>query len=217
MKILFIGNSYTFFNDMPSMFSELLAENGRKAQVDSVTKGGRKLFENLDENDANHQKIAEFVGENEYDVLFLQEQSQLPALDETKFFEGVKGVMELVKAKKTVLYATWGRKEGSHVLDERGWTSKEMFSKITSAYSRAAKEFGTDMSCVGDCFLYLTENAPELEIYNDDKSHPSYIGSCVAAIAHYKTLFGELPSSFSACKISSDELEIIKTAVDKVI
>ena len=217
MKILFIGNSYTFFNDMPIMFDELLAENGRKAQVDSVTKGGRKLFENLNEDDANHQKIVELVGENEYDVLFLQENSQLPALDEAKFFEGVKGVMELVKAKKTVLYATWGRKEGSDVLAEHGWTSKEMFSMTTAAYTRASKQFGAGMSRVGDCFLYLTENAPELEIYNEDKSHPSYIGSCVAAIAHYKTLFGELPESVSACKISSDELEIIKTAVDRVI
>lgn len=217
MKILFVGNSYTYFNDMPSIFSELLAENGKTAQVDSVTKGGRKLFENLDAEDENHQKIAKLVNENEYDVLFLQEHSQLPALDEAKFFEGVKGVMELVKAKKTVLYATWGRKEGSDVLAERGWTSKDMSKIISSAYVRAAERFGTEMSRVGDCFLYLTENAPSLEIYQEDKSHPSYIGSCVAALMHYKTLFLELPGSFSAFKISSDELEIIKTAVDRVV
>lgn len=217
MKILFVGNSYTFFSDMPSIFSELLAENGREAQVNSVTKGGRRLFENLDTEDEKHKEIVRLASENEYDVLFLQEHSQLPALDEAKFFEGVKGVMELVKAKKTVFYATWGRKEGSPVLAERGWTSRGMFDLITSAYKRASEHFGTGMSRVGDCFLYLTENNPELPIYKDDKSHPSYIGSCVAAIAHYKTLFGELPMSCSACKIAPAELEKVKTAVDKVI
>ena len=49
MKVLFIGNSYTFFNDMPNMLAALAAENGYSVSVDSVTKGGRKLFSNLDE------------------------------------------------------------------------------------------------------------------------------------------------------------------------
>ena len=43
MNILFIGNSYTYYNDMPQMLAELAKENGNDVSVDAVTKGGRKL------------------------------------------------------------------------------------------------------------------------------------------------------------------------------
>ena len=60
MKILFIGNSYTYFNDMPRLLEQLMRDNGIDVTVDSVTKGGRKLFENLQANDENSEKINVF-------------------------------------------------------------------------------------------------------------------------------------------------------------
>ena len=41
MNILFIGNSYTYFSDLPVLFSSLCAANGHKVRVDSVICGGR--------------------------------------------------------------------------------------------------------------------------------------------------------------------------------
>ena len=43
MKILFIGNSYTYFNDMPGLFEKECEKNGVTADVDSVTAGGYRL------------------------------------------------------------------------------------------------------------------------------------------------------------------------------
>ena len=40
MKILFIGNSYTYYNDMPALLESLMCENGYDAKIHSVTKGG---------------------------------------------------------------------------------------------------------------------------------------------------------------------------------
>ena len=42
MNILFIGNSYTYYNNMPKMLEALAKENGKKLCVNAVTKGGRK-------------------------------------------------------------------------------------------------------------------------------------------------------------------------------
>ena len=42
MKLLFIGNSYTYFNEMPEQLEALMRENGFDVTVHSVTKGGRK-------------------------------------------------------------------------------------------------------------------------------------------------------------------------------
>ena len=41
LNILFIGNSYTYFSDLPTLFSSLCAANGQDVRVDSVTCGGR--------------------------------------------------------------------------------------------------------------------------------------------------------------------------------
>lgn len=40
---LFIGNSYTYYNDMPKLFETLCRENGKDVTAYSVTKGGREL------------------------------------------------------------------------------------------------------------------------------------------------------------------------------
>ena len=82
MNILFIGNSYTYFFDLPTLFADLCRANGHDIRVDSVTAGGRELHECLTEfhNDLNvgdplGKKISELLEEVEYDVLILQEQS----------------------------------------------------------------------------------------------------------------------------------------------
>ena len=51
MNILFIGNSYTYYNDMPNILEALAKENGKDLSADAVTKGGRKLYANLDAED----------------------------------------------------------------------------------------------------------------------------------------------------------------------
>ena len=43
MKILMLGNSYTYFFDMPKILQGLFDANGVDAQVDSITAGGRVL------------------------------------------------------------------------------------------------------------------------------------------------------------------------------
>jgi hypothetical protein len=57
-KILFIGNSYTYFNDMPAaIFAPLAQEQGTPFAVTAVTRGGYYLSQFADpENEAMIQK-----------------------------------------------------------------------------------------------------------------------------------------------------------------
>ena len=42
MKVLFIGNSHTFFNDMPALFAQFIqATTGEKPEVTMLAYGGR--------------------------------------------------------------------------------------------------------------------------------------------------------------------------------
>ena len=224
MNILFIGNSYTYFSDLPSLFADLCRANGHDVRVDSVTCGGRKLYENLNEfcsdlnpHDDYAKKIAELIDEVEYDVLFLQEQSCLPILNPQMFLAGVVGLSTVIGAWRTVLYATWGRADGSDTLIHYGWTRLSMTESLHDSYCQAAEIAHAEVSPVGLCFAEILNKHPEIDLYDPDKSHPSYVGSCVAALSHYKTVFGEMPHDLSALKLESDVVAKLTAIVDEVV
>ena len=194
MKILMLGNSYTYFSDMPKILQALFDENGVDAVVDSITAGGRRLVQNLDEGDALHAEVVVKCQESAYDVLILQEQSHTPMSHYREFLRGVCGCVELVKPARTVMYATWGRKEGCDLLDEFGWTNQSMTEGLAAAYDAAARKVGGECAHVGKSFFEIRKAYPEIELYDPDLSHPSYAGSCVAALTVYKKLIGSLPA-----------------------
>ena len=224
MNILFIGNSYTYFSDLPSLFANLCAANGQEVRVDSVTCGGRKLHENLsffcndlNPDDEYAKKIGELVDRVEYDVLFLQEQSCLPILNPEAFFAGVVGLSSVIGAWRTVLYATWGRADGSDTLTHYGWTRESMTKGLYESYCAAAEIAHAEVSPVGLCFAALTDRHPHINLYDPDKSHPSYTGSCVAALCHYKTVFGDMPADLSALNLAPALADTIAAAVDELV
>ena len=206
MKILFIGNSYTYYNDMPTLLESLLCENGYDATVHSVTKGGRKLYKNLIEGDEYNEKIVKLVRENCFDILFLQEQSYLPIVDAERFESAIGGLKALVNAGRTILYATWGRKAGCPLLSELSLSSEEMTDALHTAYQKAARAFDSEVSPVGLAFKSLSDS---LELYRDDMSHPSYTGSALAAIVHYKTITGGLPKKTDSLGLDKETVDLL--------
>jgi len=216
-NILFIGNSYTFYNNMPELFQKLALENSKIVSVQSVTKGGRKLISYKDGEDPITLQLNEALDGNTYDVCFIQEQSVLPASDFELFMEGVEFVVKMLenKANSLILYATWGRKEGSEKLKEFHWTSEQMTSLLSAAYQKAADKIGADISPVGIHFQFVTKNYPEIDLYNTDLSHPSYSGSCLAALTHYATVFGEFPEKTSVLSLSENEINAFRHAILK--
>lgn len=224
MNILFIGNSYTYYSDLPALFASLCRSNGHDVRVDSVTVGGRKLHENLNlfcsdlnPDDEHAARIARLVENTEYDVLFLQEQSCLPILNPEAFFAGVVGLSSVIGAWRTILYATWGRADGSMTLSMHGWTRESMTRGLQEAYCQAAAIAHAEVSPVGLCFAASLDRHPEIDLYDPDLSHPSYAGSCVAALCHYKTVFGEMPANLSALELDGNTLIKLAEIVDETV
>lgn len=204
MKILFIGNSYTYYNDMPTLFSRLCGCNGKQAQVFSVTKGGRRLHENLDSSDETTRQLEAVAAQKKMDVYVLQEHSTLPLLDFQRFSANVTGLMEKLGPARYVLYQTWGRKTGSAFLEEQKLSTRTMALRLQDAYRKVAETAGADRAPVGLCFWQVSENHPEIELYDPDLTHPSYEGSCLAALVHYRTIFDEIPKDLSCFTLPED-------------
>lgn len=215
MNILFIGNSYTYFHDLPQVFQDLARANGKQVNAFSVTKGGRRLDAYMDPSDELTQKLETLIGERHYDVCFLQEQSKLPALDRDAFLAGVQHVMQMVRsaADRFVLYATWGRKLGNPDLELHGWTPESMTQMLIDSYDAAGAKFGMTVSHVGKRFWYMTCNHPQIELYAPDKTHTSQLGTDLAALTHYKTLFGAFPENTQVLGLQPEVLEAFRAAV----
>lgn len=214
MKILFIGNSYTYFNELPETFEALARENGKECEALSVTKGGRHLYENLT-GDETAQELDKILYENKIDTLVLQEQSYFALVDEDRFSSSIGALIEKVSPRRTLLYATWGRCEGEALLNERGWTSSEMTDMLYSAYKRAGERYSCELVPVGLCFREITEHSYEPYLYHPDKSHPSRVGTCLSAVCHYAISYGEMPSSLSSLGIDEKYHAPILDAVKK--
>ncbi len=216
MKILMLGNSYTYFFDMPKILQALFDENGVDARVDSVTAGGRVLWQNTDKADPLHAEIVEKCAQTAYDVLILQEQSSNAMEYYREFLNGVCSCVALVKPRKTVMYATWGRKEGCDLLDEFGWTNQSMTEGLAAAYDAAARKVGGECAHVGKCFYEIRKAYPAIELYDPDRSHPSYTGSCVAALTIYKKLIGNLPANTASLNVDASDVACVCKVIDRV-
>ena len=215
MNVLFIGNSYTYYNDLPQLFQELARANGKQVNAFSVTRGARRLDAYMDPTDETTQVLDRLLRERHYDVCFLQEQSTLPVLDPEAFRAGLNHVLRLVRycAAKIVLYATWSRKVGSPDLVRYGWTPETMTQLLAESYESAAAHFGVGVSHVGRCFWHVKTRQPQIELHDPDLTHPSYQGSCLAALVHYHTLFGAFPESTQVLGLQPEVLEAFRAAV----
>ena len=216
MNILFIGNSYTYFHDLPVVFAALANENGKNVTAHSVTRGGRKLCQFKDTEDDCTKELAGVLADNPpYDAVFLQEQSLLPYRDYEAFFGGAAHVADTVRAagaKRLLFYVTWGRKPGCPTLEEMGWTHESMTDGLAASYTRAAEALSMECAYVGAAFHKIVENHPEIELYDPDGSHPSYAGTCLASLVMYKAVFGEMPKVTASWKLDDAVKAVLVSA-----
>ena len=101
------------------------------------------------------------------------------------------------------------------MLQTLGLTSEEMFLALEMAYLQAAKTIQADVSPVGRCFNEITKQYGDIDLYSPDLSHQSYTGSCVAAICHYKTVFGEMPATCASLELDTCVQQKIFTVIEE--
>ena len=80
MRILMLGNSFTYYHDMPQMLAALL-----QAEVVSITKGGARLKEHLRKETELQVRTEEALLQSKWDFVILQEQSSAPILEKEDF------------------------------------------------------------------------------------------------------------------------------------
>lgn len=202
ISILFIGTSFTYYNDMPTeIFKEMAEEAGYDVKVFAITKGGHNLIKFADPNSEYGAKVeAVLDGKRKYDYVILQEQGLRPASAEVPQFYAVVRTLaaRIGKAGATpILYSTWGYKTGHSQLKECGGTTESMTWKLAAAYRAIGFELGIDVAYAGLAFYNVHTQYSMPELYNEDLFHPSYAGSYLAAATLFAAIFDEDPTTLT--------------------
>ena len=220
LKILFIGNSFTFFNDMPTKyFQSICGSEGYKVSVEAITNGGHYLSEFADVSDEYGKKVDKALRENKYDVVILQEQSGCPIADQSRFFGGVRDLAKKVKdnGAELYLYETWGYKEGYSKLVTHGGSTKIMEMKLRAAYTAIAEEVGAEVILAGVAMLDIHTQG-KIEVYKDDLFHPSAKGSALVAYTIFAKVFMHDPRTVAyTCGVGKTTSAAMKEAAYKAV
>lgn len=221
ISILFIGNSYTYVNDLPGTLSSLATNLGKKITVDSKTNGGY-TFQNHVDDALTYTKIHS----KPWDVVVIQGQSQEPSFPDSQVnsftLPAAVRLSDSIWAgnacSNVMYYMTWGRQTGDPQWSEIN-TFEKMNTRLYNAYLRMADSSDRAMvSPVGAVWGYVRANHPTINLYNSDGSHPSSEGTYLAACTFYASLFRQSPvgASYSG-GVSSATAAILQQAVATVI
>lgn len=170
-----LGNSYTFFHDLPARLAGLTG-----AHVESNLRGGACLWQQLDPGDDLCKKFETIFPSVKWDYIVLQEHSRGTFEFPDKFFDSAKTLCDMAKSigAVPVFYATWAYQRGGKFITQMGLDHDEMFRAINVAYHKAAKDNSALIADVGKAFY--THPAPD-SLFDPDGSHPSAKGTEIAA------------------------------------
>ena len=193
-RVLFIGNSYTSVNDLPGTFAALARSGGLHADVGMIAPGGAFLADH-----ARNPDVAAAIAGRGWTAVVLQEQSELPAAQgalETRILPAAQTLVSLSTADgaRPFLLETWAHRDG---WPDGHMNRAEMQAAIDATYGRLAGRLGATVVPAGEAWARASREAPSIELWQADGSHPTPAGTYLAACVLYASLTGRSPIGLS--------------------
>ena len=190
-RVLFIGNSYTDVNDLPRVFAELAASGGQHVGTGQVAPGGEELSGHVDLPETQTA-----LAEPGWDVVVLQEQSQVPAILAARMQRMEPAARTLVGkiraiGARPILFETWAHRDGS--IGDGLPDFATMEAALEQGYDQVAADVGAEVAPVGVAWRTARLVAPQLDLWEPDGSHPTMAGTYLASCVMYATIFGRSP------------------------
>ena len=174
MKLLFVGNSHTYYNNMPAIVLRLLEATGQKSHVTMVTSGGKDLIYHSKRPDVFFN-----ITYGGYDAVIVQDKAS--GFERAAFLEGAATLKDMTdKAGVPIyFYMPWALRDNRSAQQE-----------MTNAYDAFCRSNRCPLAPAGEVFSrILLHESPEL-LYNEDGNHATPIGSYLAAVTVFYAVTG---------------------------
>lgn len=205
-SLVFVGNSYTQYNNLPVQVQSTLEDHMLGWSESSVTAltGGGLTFANHATRMNDEGSTWQQAFTREQDWFIFQDQSQIPGFPETETYwqDSLVGLQEMHTQVSSVggqsmLMLTWGRRDGDPQNSVLYGDFMAMQERLNDGYLSYASQAGSVdnpvyVAPVGPVFASVHQNANEhfARLYASDGSHPSALGSTVASLAITASLTG---------------------------
>ncbi len=224
-RVLFIGNSYTYTNDLPNTLKQLALSLNDTLEVDSYALGGA-TFNNL----ANSPNTLAKLQIGNWDYVILQGQSQEPAFSPAQVandtYPYAKQLDSLVHVynpcAETIFFMTWGRKNGDAANCAAYppiCTFEGMQQRLRESYMEMTQDNNATCSPVGVAWKNVRTQFPAIELYNPDESHPAVNGTYLAACTFYSSIYQKstVGASYVPIGMNATDASNIQTVVSSTV
>lgn len=208
LKILFIGNSYTLNNAMPSIFEKVAKSTGKNIEVTMNAKGGHTF-----EMHCARPEMFATIKSKKWDYVILQgfslELSYPVEVIDTATIPYFNKILDSIYTNNpctnVMLYMTWGYENG-HTKEDTEDSFLKMADRVEYGYSYLSELFNIPIVPVGYSWKGVRAQYSDIRLYDADQMHPSIFGSYLAACTFYSAIFkGKVkgPSVYAPKSISS--------------
>jgi hypothetical protein len=169
------------------MFVKLARSGGHVVEAGIDAGGGESFAQHVASRDA-----AESLKLRKWNVVVLQEQSQIPAVASWRRTYMVPAAQQLASmiramAGEPIFFLTWAHREGWPEHGLFGYAA--MQAAIDSGYLTVSRELDVGVAPVGYAWAAIHKEQPRARLWQADGSHPTVGGTYLAACVFYATIF----------------------------
>lgn len=192
LSVLFVGNSFTFTHDLPSMVTGLGRSAGLPITTDSITQGGQRLSYHVQNEDT-----LPLIESQTWDYVVLQGHS-LETIDDLEgFLQNGQTLVDWIESAgaKPLLYETWARSPIHTIYNEPGFpysTPDEMQEAVSAGYEELSALTGGRVVPAGQAWqaLWSSDSIGVVYPWGPDEYHPSIAGTYLNASVFFLAMTG---------------------------
>jgi hypothetical protein len=185
LRVLFIGNSLTYTNDLPAIVEALAEASGAaRPSCKAIVAGGYSL-----EDHWNQGTARKAIAGGGWDVVVLQQGPSASTEGRASLLEYARRFAEEIRraGARPALYMVWPSTQ-----------RKGDFDGVVESYRQAAEETKGLLFPAGEAWRAAWRRNPKLALYSADGLHPTPAGSYLAALTIYQQLYAQTPDGLPA-------------------
>jgi hypothetical protein len=219
MRVLFVGNSYTHYNNMPKIFKDMASSKNINVDVHMSAKSSHTFQMHSERSD-----LYQDIRREKWDYVVLQGFSRELSTDigtiDTMVVPYVKRIADSIYHQNPcatiLLYETWGYEQGFPE-DSVNVSYQLMSDHIHQGYLYLSKLFDLPIVPVGKVWETVKENNVSIQLYQEDLQHPSKYGSYLAACSFYAAIFKQNPNTSFTDGISPEKAKYIQNTSFSIV
>ena len=204
LKVLFIGNSLTYQNDLPRTVGQLALSAGLpECYCVSIAYPDFALEDHYDYRDA-----VRALEEESWDFVVMQQGPSALASSRANLitWAGVFGDLIDENGAQAVMYGVWPEYERA-----------SEFGNVTESYRQAANAIGALFAPAGEAWLNAWAQDSTLPLYASDDFHPSTMGTYLAALTVFERVYGHTPIGVQAAAVVNGRVQAWPLAIVRLL